>query len=80
MRPLAAEHYPQVIKQNLKNVTKSSELGKIEIPTNLEAMSNDDTADVTEKEVEKSQAGPRRSCHIRRDWEIICNITAGLSE
>ena len=38
----------------LENVSKSSELGKIGIPTNLEAMSNDDTADVTEKEVEKA--------------------------
>ena len=39
-------------------------------------MSNDDTSDVTEKEVEKSPAGPRRSSRIRRGREMICNITA----
>ena len=54
LKPLAAEHDPQAIKQSNKNVTKPTELGKIDIPTSLEAMSDDDTAaDITE-EVEKS--------------------------
>ena len=54
MKPLAAEHDSQAIKQSNKNVTKPTELGKIDIPTNLEAMSDDHTAaDITE-EVEKS--------------------------
>ena len=69
MRPLAAEHDPQAIKQSNKNVTKPSEPGKIDIPTNLEAMSDDDTAADMTEEVEKSRAGPRRSGRIRRDRE-----------
>ena len=54
LRPLAAEHDPQAIKQSNKNVTKPSELGKIDILTNLKAMSDDDTAADMTEEVEKS--------------------------
>ena len=54
MKPLATEHDPKEIKKSNKNVTQPTELGKIDIPTNPEAMSDDDTAaDITE-EVEKS--------------------------
>ena len=54
LRALAAEHDPQAMKQSNKNVTKPSEPGKIDIPTNLEAMSDDDTAADMTEEVEKS--------------------------
>ena len=67
LRPHAAEHDPQINK----NISKSRKLGKTEIPTNLETMSNDDTAndytaDVTEKEVGNYSAGPMRSSRISR--------------
>ena len=73
--PLAAEHDPKIIKQNNKNVTKPSTLGKIEIPTNLEVEADDDIADSTEQYVEKPQAGPRRSSRINRKPEMIRTIT-----
>ena len=44
LRPLAAEHYPQIIKQK-KNISKSNTLGK---------------TDIAEQGVEKSQAGCRQ--------------------
>ena len=74
LRPLAAEHDPQVIKQNNKNVSKSSTLGKIEIPTNLDVQTDDDIADSTEQYVEKPQAGPRRSSHIKHKPDKIRTV------
>ena len=74
LRPLAAEHDPKIIKQNNKNVSKPSTLGKIEIPTNLDVQTDDDIADLTEQYVEKPQAGPRRSSHIKQKPDTIRTI------
>ena len=74
LRPLAAEHDPKITKQNNKNVSKPSTLGKIEIPTNLDVQTDDDIADLTEQYVEKPQAGPRRSSRIKQKPDTICTI------
>ena len=49
LRPLAAEHDPKITKQNNKNVSKPSTLGKLEITTNLDVKTDDDIADLTEQ-------------------------------
>ena len=72
LRPLAAEHDPKITKQNNKerNVSKPSSLGKIEITTDLDVLTDDDSADLTEQYVEK----PRRSSRIKQKSDIIRTI------
>ena len=57
LKPLATQNDPKEIKKSTKLVTQPIELGKIDIPTNLEALSDDTAAesdtDITE-EVGKS--------------------------
>ena len=71
---------PKIIKQNNKNVSKQSTLGKIEIPNNLDVQTDDDIADSTEQYVEKPQAGPRRSSRIKRKPEMIRTITTRVKQ
>ena len=69
LRPLAAEHDPKITKQNNKerNVSKPSSLSKsIEITTDLNVLTDDDSADLTEQYVEK----PRRSSRIKQKPDI----------
>ena len=83
LKPLAAEHDPKEIKKSNKLVTQPIELGKIDIPTNLEALSDDTAAesdtDITE-EVGKSRAGPRRSGRIKRDREMIWDTSVRVKK
>ena len=53
-----------------KNVSKPSSLGKIEITTDLDVETDDDSPDLTEHYVEK----PRRSSRIKQKPDIIRTI------
>ena len=70
LRPLAAEHDPKITKQNNKNVSKPSSLGKIEKTTDLDVETDDDSADLTEHYVEK----PQRSSRIMQKLGTIRTI------
>ena len=70
MCPLAAEHDPKIRKQTIKIVSKPSSLDKIEITTDLDVLTDDDSADLTEQYVEKH----RRSSRIKQKSDIIRTI------
>ena len=83
LKPLATQNDPKEIKKSNKLVTQPIELGKIDIPTNLEALSDDTAAESDtdiKEEVGKSRAGPRRSGHIKRDREMTWDTSVRVKK